>query len=217
MRELTASLEAEKTKNKQLAKSCHDVEAQLLKERKSKKELFADDDEGEYSDDEHVATKISLNKENKELKEKLNQMTHKMMEFKSQSECAKQDLAKCRKVLERELGDNVDMKAVLAGNGNWKGRQQQIRLLQAKVRELKEQVNRNNNIVIWLHCILHLFLFIFFQLSHYLVAFILFLFYLVLSCQVLNCVLEPFIVKNRYLTIIDKINIVVCRYLSLLL
>ena len=217
MRELTASLEAEKTKNKQLAKSCHDVEAQLLKERKSKKELFADDDEGEYSDDEHVATKISLNKENKELKEKLNQMTHKMMEFKSQSECAKQDLAKCRKVLERELGDNVDMKAVLAGNGNWKGRQQQIRLLQAKVRELKEQVNRNNNIVIWLHCILHLFLFIFFQLSHYLVAFILFLFYLVLSCQVLNCVLDPFIVKNRYLTIIDKINIVVCRYLSLLL
>ena len=163
VRELTASLEAEKTKNKQLAKSCHDVEAQLLKERKSKKELFADDDEGEYSDDEHVATKISLNKENKELKEKLNQMTHKMMEFKSQSECAKQDLAKCRKVLERELGDNVDMKAVLAGNGNWKGRQQQIRLLQAKVRELKEQVNRNNNIVIWLHCILHLFLFIFFS------------------------------------------------------
>lgn len=134
VRELTASLEAEKTKNKQLAKSCHDVEAQLVRERKKKKEYFADDDDNEYSDDEQVATKISLNKENKELKEKLNQMTHKMMEFKSQSECAKQDLVKYRKVLEKELGDNVDIKAVLAGSSNWKGRQQQVRLLQAKVR-----------------------------------------------------------------------------------
>jgi peptidoglycan hydrolase CwlO-like protein len=40
-----------------------------------------------------------LAKENKELKEKYNQTSHKLMEFKSQCEILKQDLKKSQKVL----------------------------------------------------------------------------------------------------------------------
>lgn len=37
------------------------------------------------------------------------------------------------KALEKEVGDNVDIKAILNGQSNWRGRQQQIRMLQNKV------------------------------------------------------------------------------------
>ena len=79
------------------------------------------------------------------------------MEFKSQCEILKQDLKKAQKVkkklfnrnqlvvfnslnlnlqikvLEKELGENYDIKAILSGQSNWKGRNQQIRTLQSKV------------------------------------------------------------------------------------
>ncbi len=134
VRELSSNLESEKTKNKQITKTNKDLEAQLIKSREKPKEFYANDEENDYSDDEQVQAKISLSKENKDLKEKLNQTTHKMMEFKSQTECLKQDLKKYQKALEKEVGENVDVKAILAGNAsNWKGRQQQIRTLQNKV------------------------------------------------------------------------------------
>lgn len=136
VRELTSNLESEKTKNKQISKSFKDLETQFLRTKEKKKEYFANDEDNDFSDDEQIQAKVSLTKENKDLKEKLNQTSHKMMEFKSQSECLKQDLKKYQKALEREVGDNVDVKAILAGNTNWKGRQQQIRTLQNKVNKL---------------------------------------------------------------------------------
>ena len=79
------------------------------------------------------------------------------MEFKSQCEILKQDLKKSQKVmasfliivlifnnklifftrkkaLEKELGENYDIKSILSGQSNWKGRNQQIRTLQSKVK-----------------------------------------------------------------------------------
>lgn len=140
-REVTALLESEKTKTKQMTKNIKDLETQLVKAREKKKEYFEDDNDNDFSDDEQVQAKISLSKENKELKEKLNQASHKMMEFKSQSECLKQDIKRYQKALEKEVGDNVDIKSLLTGNSSWKGRQQQIRILQNKLKELKEQIS----------------------------------------------------------------------------
>jgi hypothetical protein len=133
VRELTAQLESEKTKNKQLAKGNKDLEDKYtrLLEAKQKGDSaghFRDED-----DSENEEKKVSLGKENKELKEKLNQTCHKMMEYKSQCEILKQDLKKYQKALEKELGENVDVKSILSGQSNWKGRQQQIRNLQSKV------------------------------------------------------------------------------------
>lgn len=140
VRELTANLESEKTKNKQIAKSFKDLENQFIKSKEKKREYFENDEDNDFSDDEQIREKINLSKENKELKEKLNQTSHKMMEFKSQSECLKVDVKKYQKALEKELGDNVDIKGILSGNSNWKGRNTQIRMLQNKIKDLKDQV-----------------------------------------------------------------------------
>jgi chromosome segregation ATPase len=105
VREITASLESEKTKNKQLAKSLKDMETQMsvLKKKQSENDYLDEDEENEIdfnSDGEPNISekKVNLKKENKDLKEKLNQATHKMMEFKSQTECLKLDLKKAHKV-----------------------------------------------------------------------------------------------------------------------
>lgn len=104
VRELTAQYEAEKTRNKQLTKNCAELEnrCQQLKEKISKSsddtlEVDEVDDENEESNE---PKKMSLSKENKELKEKLNQTSHKMMEYKSQCEILKQDLKRTQKVIE---------------------------------------------------------------------------------------------------------------------
>ena len=101
VRELTFQLESERTKNKQLTRNCHDVEVKLenlrLATRGATEEkcLF----ETTSQSDGDGEKRINFSKENKELREKLNQTSHKMMEFKSQCEILKQDLKKTQKVL----------------------------------------------------------------------------------------------------------------------
>jgi hypothetical protein len=134
VRELTAHLESERTKNKQLNKNNQDLEdrcARLLSMKQKGGSELQDE-----NDSESEEKKVSLGKENKELKDKLNQTCHKMMEYKSQCEILKQDVKKYQKALEREVGENVDVKSILSGQSNWKGRQQQIRNLQSKVTNL---------------------------------------------------------------------------------
>lgn len=99
VRELSANLESEKTKNRQLSKTCVDLETRLenYKSRRPANEApIHDDDDDDV--DEDVEKRANLAKENRELKDKLNQISHKMMEFKSQCEILKQDLKKTQKV-----------------------------------------------------------------------------------------------------------------------
>ena len=108
LRELTSSYESEKTKNKQLIQNCSNLENQLIKvKEKSNNQVDNKNnnhDEEEEEEDESDSDinpsekKLSLNKQIKELKDKLNQTTHKMMEYRSQSEIIKQDLKKTQKV-----------------------------------------------------------------------------------------------------------------------
>ena len=102
-----------------------------------------DDDESANDSDDasEPAKKVNLTKENKELREKLQQTSQKMLEFKHQSEILRQELKKTQRALEKEVGENVDVKAILASNASgWRGRQQQIRTLQSKLGELKQQM-----------------------------------------------------------------------------
>lgn len=126
IRELTADLEAEKTKNRKLVKLNKDLE---LKAKDTNKTQENDDNDEELDE----TNEKKLIKENKELKEKLSQTSGKMMEFKSQAEILRLDLKRAQSALEKEIGDNVDVKAILNGQSNWKGRQQQIRTLKSKV------------------------------------------------------------------------------------
>lgn len=97
VRELTAQMESEKTKNKQLTKTCKDLEVQMQNFKDKKSGL--DDNEEDSESFELNQRKNNFLQENKELKEKLNQTSHKMMEYKSQCEILKQDLKKTQKVL----------------------------------------------------------------------------------------------------------------------
>lgn len=130
VRELTAQLESEKTKNSKLNKNVKDLEYKLNNR-----------DPVDQSIDEYK--EATIKNENKELKEKIHQLTHNLMEIKSQSEIMKQDLKKAHKALEKEIGDHVDIKSILSGQTNWKGRQQQIILLQNKVETLKKKMSFN--------------------------------------------------------------------------
>jgi chromosome segregation ATPase len=100
VRELTAQMESERSKNKQLTKTCKDLESKLenFKDMTANRSRNDDDHDGDDGDDLENEKKVSLQKENKELRDKFNQTSHKMMEYKSQCEILKQDLKKTQKV-----------------------------------------------------------------------------------------------------------------------
>lgn len=102
VRELTATVESERTKNKQLSKNCSDLELRIenMRSRSAGRtggETNADADQNDVVSEESER-RVNLQKENRELKDKLTQISHKMMEFKSQCEILKQDLKKTQKV-----------------------------------------------------------------------------------------------------------------------
>ncbi len=87
-------------------------------------------------------------KEIKELRDKLKDLQARYTEAKSQLDITKQELKKIQRVksirlerslkfevqaLEKEVGDTVNIQAILNGTSNWRGRQQQIIALQEKV------------------------------------------------------------------------------------
>ena len=79
-----------------------DIEVQFVHLKNKKSNFYNDDDEdidSKNNSDEESGAKLGLKKENKELKEKLNQTSHKMMEYKSQTECLKLDLKRAHKVV----------------------------------------------------------------------------------------------------------------------
>lgn len=141
VRELTSQLETERTKNKQLSKNCSDLETKVENIRSGTSRPNETNEENGDDGDEAIQKRANLQKENRELKDKLTQISHKMMEFKSQCEILKQDLKKTQKALEKEVGDGVDIKSILSGQSNWRGRQQLITNLRTKV--------NNKNIVLF--------------------------------------------------------------------
>lgn len=78
----------------------------------------------------------------KELNSKLSVVNKKLYESKNRNLELKNDILIATKILQQELGDKFtsikDLQNDIAG---WKGRAQQIRLLQAKVTELEEKLN----------------------------------------------------------------------------
>lgn len=105
VRELNAQIETERTKNKQLTKNYNDMESKLehMRETRGNRQTNEDLDENEEDGENFGEKRVNLQKENKELKDKLNQTSHKMMEFKSQCEILKQDLKKAQKVKNKIL------------------------------------------------------------------------------------------------------------------
>lgn len=74
------------------------------------------------------------------LQEQLQQSKLKMAEQRNQSQVLKQELKLAQRVITNEVGEGVNISALLSGATGWRGRAQQIIALQSKLAELGEQL-----------------------------------------------------------------------------
>ncbi|XP_048578258.1 coiled-coil domain-containing protein 13 [Nematostella vectensis] len=135
-REMTADLQSEKNKVRQLTRRIQQLErqesAQAPAENKPDQRSKPRSPTENQQDSEAVAG----------LQEKLNHANQKMAEYRNQCETLKKELKVATKVLSKEVGENVNMSSLLNEPSGWRGRQQQIITLQHKVADLKGQLQQ---------------------------------------------------------------------------
>eukprot|EP00899_Mesostigma_viride_P011534 jgi/Mesvir1/20381/Mv12288-RA.1 len=73
-------------------------------------------------------------------REKYTQVTARVMDAQSAATTLKQENAKLMRALLREVGEDAVLSKILADDGDWRGRAQQISLLKDKIKELQRQL-----------------------------------------------------------------------------
>lgn len=76
-----------------------------------------------------------------QLQDELKKTKERLFDFINQNHQLKNELKMACKCLQQEIGGDVNINQILAGNSNWRGRAQQITMLQSKVNELKEKID----------------------------------------------------------------------------
>ncbi|XP_037295936.1 coiled-coil domain-containing protein 13 isoform X2 [Manduca sexta] len=129
-RHLVAEVEGYKTKNSALERKVMQLDI-INKENEKLDACLCKDDPTEASPDEL-----------KELNNKLAAINKKLYESKNRNLELKNDILIATKILQQELGDKfTSIKELQNDLAGWKGRAQQILLLQARVSELEDKLN----------------------------------------------------------------------------
>ncbi|KAK9308213.1 hypothetical protein QLX08_001689 [Tetragonisca angustula] len=136
-REQIAEIEVLKSKCKNLEVHITNKETELENERHESRRLKTDASSQE-------STKNNQLKEDedrvKQLVEKLQQTQIKLYETKNTCASLKQEINKLHKLLYSEIGENVNLSNLLNQSG-WRGRAEQIYLLQQKITELQSRLS----------------------------------------------------------------------------
>ncbi|KFP14376.1 Coiled-coil domain-containing protein 13, partial [Egretta garzetta] len=142
-REITAETESEKAKVKQLSNKVKELEKELQTAIEKIHSLGGGDAGIKQSTLKMTEGNLAESPEVKALQEKLTTANFKVMEYRNQLQSAKQELKMTQKLLANEVGEDVNIQSLLTHSGSWRGRAQQILVLQSKVRELENQLGQN--------------------------------------------------------------------------
>ncbi|XP_064906328.1 coiled-coil domain-containing protein 13 [Columba livia] len=142
-REITAEIESEKAKVKQLNNKVKELEKELQASVEKIHSLGGCDAGIKQSTLKMIEGNLAESPEVKALQEKLTTANFKVMEYRNQLQSAKQELKMTQKLLANEVGEDVNIQSLLTNSGSWRGRAQQILVLQSKVRELENQLGQN--------------------------------------------------------------------------
>ncbi|XP_071416291.1 coiled-coil domain-containing protein 13 isoform X2 [Pithys albifrons albifrons] len=136
-REITAESESERAKVKQLNHKVKELERELQAAVEKIHSLGGAAEGIKKSTLKMLEGNLAESPEVKALQEKLNTANFKVMEYRNQLQSSKQELKMTQKLLANEIGEDVNIQSLLANSGSWRGRAQQILVLQNKVRELE--------------------------------------------------------------------------------
>ncbi|XP_070585653.1 coiled-coil domain-containing protein 13 isoform X2 [Erythrolamprus reginae] len=133
-RHITAEMEREKTRTKQLNNRVKQLEKDL---QMSTAKLQSHGDSPAF----RKKTESTMSPEVKALQDKLSAVNLKASEYRNQLQSTKQELKMTQKLLSHEVGEDVSVPNLLSNPGSWRGRAQQILVLQGRVRDLETQLN----------------------------------------------------------------------------
>ncbi|XP_043546746.1 coiled-coil domain-containing protein 13 [Chiloscyllium plagiosum] len=142
-RELTVENESMKSKIKQLGNKLQELEKLDATQTASTKESSGRTNK-ELSPRIQNSSLQSDILDAKALHEKLAATNLKLIESRNQILSVKQELKMAHKVLANEVGEDVNIQHLLNNKGTWRGRAQQIQILQKKIQELVSQMGLNN-------------------------------------------------------------------------
>uniref|UniRef100_A0A8C0EM16 Coiled-coil domain-containing protein 13 n=1 Tax=Bubo bubo TaxID=30461 RepID=A0A8C0EM16_BUBBB len=142
-REITAETESEKTKVKQLNNKVKELERELQIAVEKIHSLDGSDAGIKKSTLKMIEGNLAESPKVKALQEKLTTANFKVVEYRNQLQSAKQELKMTQKLLANEVGEDVNIQSLVTNSGSWRGRAQQILVLQSKVRELENQLCQN--------------------------------------------------------------------------
>ncbi|XP_014957758.2 coiled-coil domain-containing protein 13 isoform X1 [Ovis aries] len=144
-RVLMAESEGAKTRVRQLSKRIQELE-QELQIAQARLPAKGPTDAGAKPPRTQMGDRVlPENPEVKVLQDRLAATNLKMSDLRNQIQAVKQELRMAQKVLTSEVGEDVNIQQLLSSPGTWRGRAQQILVLQSKVRELEKQLGQTRS------------------------------------------------------------------------